>query len=1190
MNYGLISIIINVMKENEEKLSFPKKEEEIMEFWKKEKIFEKSVEARRPHSAKASRGKEFVFYEGPPYANGRPGIHHVEARAFKDIILRYKTMAGFYVPRRAGWDTHGLPTEMEVEKKLGIKSKKEIEEKIGLEKFIEAARQNVFLYKEEWEKLTDRMAYWLDMKNAYVTMTNDYIETLWWIFKEIDKRKLLYEDYKIVPWCPRCETALSSHEVSQGYRKIKEESITIKFELIDEPGTYILAWTTTPWTLPSNVALAIGKDIEYVKFSVKNYPGISDGIYIVSKKDFSDYSGEIEKNKSNGAIIEIIEQIKGKNLIGKKYKPLYPNNASYKIYAGDFVSAEDGTGIVHIAPAFGEDDMKLGKKENLPVLSLVDEEGKMLTPNYKWDKMFIKDADPLVIADLKERNLLFNTEPYEHDYPFCWRCDSPLMYFAKTSWWLKTTAVKKQMIGENKKIRWHPEYLRDGRFGEWLNELRDWAISRERYWGTPLPIWRCGKCKNYHVVGSLDELKKLSVKSGNKYFVMRHGWAEHNQKNIASSGVEDNYKLLPKGLKEIEKTALKLNPPAGGEKIDLIFSSDFLRTKETSELVAEKLSISKENIIFDERLRDVNVGVFNGKPDGEYHKYFSSPLEKFTKTPPQGENLTELKNRTTSFLYEIENKYKNKNILIVSHEYSIWMLESGARGLNNEEVITLKGKKDDFIKTGEEKKLEFTPLPHDKNFVLDFHRPYIDKIILKCPKCGNAAERIKGVADVWFDSGSMPFAQNHYPFEKSASRRIDYPADYICEAIDQTRGWFFTLLAVAILLGKKAPYKNVLSLGLVLDAKGQKMSKSRGNAVEPTELMKKYGADAVRWYFFTINQPWDEKLFKEEDVSSALRRFFLIFWNCFTYWKTYSRTVLEKFKFKDGPYSCELIINKWLLARFNQVVSETAKFLDNYEIVPASRLLENFIIEDISRWYIRRIRDIMKNPKSLPTGRQAKKAKETSAVFGYVLLNTAKLLAPFAPFISEIIYREMGGKKQSVHLEDWPTEIKNLKFKIKNLLKDMEVARDIVTKALEARAKAGIKVRQPLGALKIKNLKLDKEFLDLVKDEINVKNIIFDKSLPEEITLDTVISEELKEEGNLRELIRQMQDIRKKEGLKPNQMVEFYIGTDSAGRDFVVKYAKEIKKSISAKSLIVRSALEGGYEVKIGELNFKVKI
>ncbi|MFH0803796.1 MAG: class I tRNA ligase family protein [Candidatus Tagabacteria bacterium] len=1172
------------MQNEEPKFDFAGKEEEILEFWKKERIFEKSVSQRKGK-------KKFVFYEGPPYANGRPGIHHVEARAFKDIILRYKTMAGFHIPRRAGWDTHGLPTEIEVEKKLNIKSKKEIEEKIGLEKFIEEARANVFLYKEEWEKLTDRMAYWLDMKNAYVTMTNDYIETLWWIFKEIDKKKLLYEDYKIVPWCPRCGTALSSHEVSQGYRKVKEESITVKFELIDEPGTYILAWTTTPWTLPSNVALAINPEIEYVKFSLKNYPGISDGVYIVSKKDFSDYSGTIEENKSKGAVAEIIEQIEGKKLIGKKYKPLYPNKASYVIIGGSFVSVEEGTGVVHIAPAFGEDDMRAGKENNLPVLSTVSEEGKMLTPDYQWNGLFIKDADKLIIDDLKKRDLIFHTELYEHDYPFCWRCESPLMYYAKTSWWFKSTAVKAEMISENKKINWYPKYLKTGRFGEWLNELRDWAISRERYWGTPLPIWRCEKCENYKVVGSLDELKKLSVKSGNKYFMMRHGFAEHNQKNIASSGVEDKYKLLPKGLKEIEKTALKLNK----EKIDLIFSSDFLRAKETSALMAEKLGVPKENIIFDERLRDINVGIFDGKPDSEYHKYFSSLSEKFTKTPPQGENLTELKNRVCGFLYELEDKYKNKNILIVSHEYSIWMLETGANGFTNEESLILRGRKDDFIKTGEVRKLEFSSLPHDADFVLDFHRPYIDKILLKCKKClptGQAGaggmERVKGVADVWFDSGSMPFAQNHYPFVK----KLEYPADYICEAIDQTRGWFFTLLAVAILLGQKAPYKNVLSLGLVLDAKGQKMSKSRGNAVEPMELMKKYGADAVRWYFFTINQPWDEKLFKEEDVQAALRRFILIFWNCFTYWKTYSRTVLEKLRFKDGPWSCRLAINKWLLAKFNQIAAETTKFLDNYDIVSASRLIENFIIEDISHWYIRRIRDIMRNQKSLPAGRQGKEVEETASVFRYVLINTAKLLAPFTPFISEEIYREMAGKKKSIHLEDWP-DSKNLGAKEKQLLKDMKIVRDIVAKALEARAKAGIKVRQPLTTLKIKvsSFKIhDSDLLELIKGEINVKQIIFDKNISGEIELDTVITGELKEEGILRELIRQMQDIRKKEGLKPNQMVEFHIATDNAGRNFIVKFAKELKKSTSAKSLIVRSTLEKGYEIKISEFNFKIKL
>ncbi|MEW5907967.1 MAG: isoleucine--tRNA ligase [Patescibacteria group bacterium] len=936
-----------------DKSEFAKKEEEILKFWEKNKIFEKSLEARKG-------AKIFVFYEGPPYANGRPGIHHAESRVFKDIILRYKTMQGFYVPRRAGWDTHGLPTEMEVEKILGIKSKKEIEEKIGIEKFVEECRKNVFLYKEEWEKFTERIGYWLDLENAYVTMENYYIETLWWIIKEISKKGLLYEDYKVLPWCPRCQTALSSHEVAQGYKRITEDSITVKFELIDEIGTYILAWTTTPWTLPGNVALAVNLDIDYIKFSLKNYPGISDGIYITSKEDFDPYQ--------NKAGVEIIEEIKGRDLIGKKYKPLYPNEAPYVIIGGDFVTIKEGTGVVHIAPAFGEDDLKVGKEKNLPILTTVNEEGKMLTRDYPWNGIFIKDADRLIIEDLKKRNLLFHTELYEHDYPFCWRCDSPLMYYAKNSWFLKTTAVKEKMIKENSKINWIPSYLREGRFGEWLKDLRDWAISRERYWGAPLPIWKCEKCKEIKVVGSIDEL-----------------------------GIKDE---------------------------------------------------------------------------------------------------------------------------------------------------------------------------------IDLHRPYIDKIILKCDKCNAKMSRVPEVMDVWFDSGSMPFAQLHYPFESQdlIDTRKFYPADYICEAIDQTRGWFYTLLAVSSLLGFESSYKNVISLGLVLDEKGQKMSKSKGNIVEPMDLMEKYGADAVRWYFYTINQPWDEKLFSEKDVTQTLRRFLMIFWNSIVYFKTYNVNQNTEYKIQNT----RLIINKWVIIRLNQFSQDVADLLDKYDIVSASRKIEEFVIEDISRWYIRQIRNYMKKPDS-------KEAKESISILGFILLEISKIAAPFVPFIAERTYKELNREKESVHLEEFPSGRK-LNEEDKKIIENMETARKIVSIALEERSKQGIKVRQVLSSFAT-TYNISDDFLPIIQNEINVKRI---KTGQKENKLDLDITEELKKEGIIRELLRNIQDLRKKSGLIPQDKIGLIIETGKNGEKLINKFEKEIKKGTNTNT-IEFSPNDGG-EVEFDELKFKIEI
>ncbi len=1121
------------MPENNEntKKTLAESEKEILEYWQKNKIFEQTL-------AKTKKGKPFVFYEGPPYANGRPGIHHVEARAFKDIILRFKTMQGFYVRRKAGWDTHGLPIEMEVEKKLGVSTKKEIEEKVGVEKFVEEARKLTLSNVEEWEKMTNRMGYWLDLKNPYITMTNSYLESLWQVFADISKNGYLYKDYKVLPWCPRCQTSLSSHELAQGYKKVKEKSVYVKFKSkrgVGGQSFYFLVWTTTPWTLPGNIALAVNPKALYVFAE-------HDGENIVLVKEQVSVLGKNYK---------ILGEKEGRELVGIDYEPLYkyeernyksgPND--YRVVGADFVSTDDGTGIVHIAPAFGGDDQKIGREKGLSVLVTAGQDGKMKTPDYLWNGKYFQESNPFIIENLRERGLLFKEEFYEHDYPFCWRCNSALMYLAKDSWFLKTTAVKSRMLKENSKIGWHPEYIKNGRFGEWLRENVDWAISRERYWGMPLPIWQCEKCGHREIAGSLEDLDKKGPKRTTRIFIMRHGEADHNVKNMVGPAVpayDKNNNLTKKGMKEAEKTAGLLKK----EKIDLIVSSPLNRARQTSEIISKILGARVE---INENIYDFNLGEWQGRKEKEVRARY--PFErKLAETFPGGESLRDVRARMMMEIRKIVKNNRGKNVLIISHGDPMWVLNAALEGAGENQYQSLW-----YPKTGEAKELKLHNWPYNRAGELDLHRPYVDLVNLECVKCGLTMSRVKEVADIWFDSGAMPFAEDHVLFKKDS--KIQYPADYIAEGVDQTRGWFYTLLAVASLLGKSAPYKNVLVAGLLLDEKGEKMSKSKGNTVEPERLFEKYGADAVRWYFYTVNQPWDEKLFKESDVADTSRRFLNIFWNSFVYWKTYK----DKGKvLKKNP---KLLINKWLNARLNQIGYEATEALEKYDIVKAARTIENFVAEDLSSWYIKRIRDSIRFDKK-------KKKKEISDVFGLALYEASKLAAPFIPFLTDKMFLDVMGKN-SIHLEKW-TKFKKPSVSDKKLAEEMNEARRVVSLALESRAKAGIKVRQPLGLLKVKSKKLNvknKELVGLIKGEVNIKEIKSDYKIKDEVELDTNITPELKEEGQLRELIRHIQDKRKEAGLKPSDKITFVALTDDKGAAFVKKFESVLKKEAGIKAV-----------------------
>jgi isoleucyl-tRNA synthetase len=893
-------------------INFPKMEEEVLKFWDENKIFEKSVE-------KNKNNKPFVFYEGPPTANGKPGIHHVESRSFKDIFPRYKTMRGFYVERKGGWDCHGLPVELEVEKKLGISGKPQIEE-YGIEEFNKLCKESVFEYVEEWEKVTKRLGYWVDLENAYETMDNSFIEKEWDILKQIWDKGWLYEDYKVVPYCPRCGTSLSTHELSLGYKDdVEDPSVFIKFKIKNDDA-YFLAWTTTPWTLPGNVALAVDEKEDYIKVETEK------GKLIMSTKRLGDL-------KIEG---KVLEKFKGKDLLNIEYEPLFDfmqyDQKSHFVVAADFVSMDEGTGIVHTAVMYGEDDFKLGKKYDLPMKHSVNEKGEFVKEVTTWAGRFVKNKtlEKEIIETLDKNGNLFKAETIKHTYPFCWRCSTPLLYYAMISWYLKTTAVKDELLKNNASVNWIPEHIKEGRMGEWLKNNRDWALSRSRYWGTPLPIWRCNGCNHTVLLGSVEELSSFAKKD----------------------------------------------------------------------------------------LSD-----------------------------------------------------------------------------------------------------------------LDLHKPFIDEIKFSCEKCKTGEMvRVSFVLDCWFDSGAMPFASGTQGF----------PADYISEAIDQTRGWFYTLQAVSALLGKGTAYKNVICLGHVLDEKGNKMSKSKGNVVNPWDVFDEVGADAARWYFYSAIAPGPSFRFSANLVKDVTKRFLLILWNSYNYFVTYAN--LNNFIPATNYQPPATVLDKWVLIKLQEVVNKVTKNLDNYNLYDATSEIEKFVSGDFSQWYIRRSR-----------GRTDTDFFQTS----YQILTTVcKLIAPFVPFIADEIYKNLT-KEESVHLADWPKE-KELTDADKKMLTEMEQVRKIIEQWHAVRKAKQIGLRQPLAKLELVETGLENYF-DLIKEELNVKNVIGGSS---KSNLDTNITPELKAEGEMRDIVRKIQDERK--NLKTD-LDEFVNVTMPA---WPSDFEDEIKKRALVKNLI----------------------
>ncbi len=1143
--------------------TYAKREEEILQQWEEKDIFKKTL-------AKESPQGDFVFYEGPPTANGRPGVHHVLSRSFKDIIPRYKTMQGFSVRRKAGWDTHGLPVELQVEKQLGLKSKKEIEA-YGIAEFNQKCKESVWEYKNEWEKMTKRMGYWLDMENPYVTYDNGYVEALWGTVAKIHENGHLYKDFKVVPWCSRCGTTLSSHELNQpgAYKDVKDISITAKFELVDEPGTYVLAWTTTPWTLPGNIALAVGNDISYIKAKINTE-------YVILAKDLA---VKVLKDVEHDVVGEFL----GNELVGKSYKPLFPyfkdlaeksgvanlENA-YKIYAADFVTTTDGTGIVHTAVMYGQDDFELGTQVGLPKMHVITEQGTYVDGMGSFSGRFVKeetDGKPTldidIIKHLQDENTFFAKEKYEHSYPHCWRCDTPLVYYARSSWYFRSSAVRENMMSANQTIHWEPNNVRDGRFGEWLDGIKDWAISRDRYWGTPLPIWQ-SESGDTVVVDSVETLKKYVKKSGNKYIGMRHGHGEHMIAQVAACDINDTFHLTDEGRERARNQGEKIKQMG----ITKIIASPLLRCKETAEIVAKEIGYDISTIEYDNRIREYDFGNLCGKPFDEFLSLRNGGIDSFSDTLG-GTTPLDVKKRIGEFMYDLENKYQNETILIVTHGIffdSVHALLEGADDARSLHLLRHHA----LVSPGHVEEIPFVPLPVNESYELDIHKPYIDAVVLE--KNGQKFKRTPEVIDVWFDSGCMPIAQDHL-----LGTPVNFdptPADYISEGLDQTRGWFYTMHAVANLT-HNAPtlaYKNVICLGLVLDAQGQKMSKSRGNVVNPWDMFAMHGSDAIRFWFYSVNQPGEFKNFDEKTIVETQRKIFGLLDNVVKFYELYSGEVNESIK----PHESKNVLDIWILGQLSVLIESCTKDLDAYRTLEPSRAIRDFIA-DLSQWYIRRSRDRFKD-----AGEDTQYAVATTR---YVLLEMAKILAPFTPMFAEDIYGRVGGKLESVHLEHWPAPV--IGATDSQVIAEMESARLVISTGLQLRANANIKVRQPLSVLTIPKSEtntLSEQYVEIIKDEMNVKQVSFGDAFH----LNTDITPELKLEGDAREFIRVLQSMRKDAGLQASDNIVVSLQTDDQGKTMITMFADEIQSVAGVKEFIYTE--NDAEEIIVNDLKFRILI
>lgn len=1152
------------------------REESIQAFWEANDIFNKSVETPAGGTPKG----DYVFYDGPPFATGTPHYGHILAGTIKDAIPRFWTMNGYRVRRKWGWDCHGLPLENLIEKKLGLANKRDIEE-FGIKNFNEAARAAVMEYADDWKRIVPRMGRFVDMEDDYKTMDSTYTESVWWSFSELHKKGLVYEGFKSMHLCPRCGTTLSNFEVNLGYKDIKDIAVTVKLPLLNEAGektdTSLLVWTTTPWTLPGNLAAAINRDFTYVKVKVTTEEGVE---FLILAEGRLAQLGDL--------VHEVVEKIKGADLVGLSYEPPFPylkaqefagKANAWKIYHADYVElGEDGTGGVHIAPAYGEEDMVLAKESGIPIVHHVDYEGRFKDFVTDFAGQLVKpkddeksevshlDADIEIVKALKEAGKLLKKENITHSYPHCWRDDTPLLNYATTSWFVKVTDFKDDLVAANNKVNWVPDHVGSNRFGKWLEGARDWAISRQRYWGAPLPIWRNPVSKDYVVLGSLDELKARVKTSGNQYLIMRHGEATSNLTLSVSVDKEVNDPLTEKGVEQVKASLNGLRDRG----IDIVVHSGYLRTKTTAELVAKELGLTAEAVVEDERLKELQAG-HDLASWRDYQALFTDELDSFTTNLPGRENRMDVVKRVGSLLYELEEKYAGKTILLVGHASSLFGLKVAAAGLDRAAAAELK-LSHGLMNNAEVQELSFVPLPHNEDYTLDYHRPYIDEVALYEGEV--KLERVPDVFDCWYESGSMPYAQHHYPFtNKAGFEGACFPAQFIAEGLDQTRGWFYSLIVLGTALFGKSPYENVIVNGLVLAEDGKKMSKSLRNYPDPMDLADRVGVDAMRHYLLSAPIMRGEDLnFSEKEVLELQRKNIGRLHNVLAMFEMFKTGVAP---LADSPN----VLDRWIVARLNQLVADSTLGYKNYELDKAARPITDFV-EDLSVWYLRRSRERLK-------GDDAADKALAEGTLRHILRTLALVMAPAMPFYAEYLFLAVKTEAdaESVHLAAWPEggEVDDV------VLGEMSIVREFVTLALEARTKAGSKVRQPLATLKT-NIELMPEYAAIVADEVNVKAVTYVADLATRVELDTVITPELKAEGEVRELMRAIQEARKAANLSPQDKIELALVADDATFATIETFAELIKKTVGATALTRTE--EGDTSLSLGDtvVAFKLKV